>query len=840
MDDQDHEHERAVLEAALSELSGGPLSLTELTARLSHNGVFAHLDGLDDEELAEELDEILLDTDATWLSQDGIVALTSTLLDGAVFSHWVTGSELARGVLDSTPDLCALDFDDDDGLDLPDDGKITCKFAFEGEAALDDNGSFVGPPGWLSFLQGPGWVGVRRTGKKVVLEPLAELGNGDSEVTALRAAFDLRYADRTGIESWELVLDALSQDPALWRSPVAPISELLARGGLELRGAWVGSAGEDWEPPGKRYLERETAARNESWGFSACCEKAFVTVQEAWEDHVLSRGGTVAMEPRAVARALAHGSVAPAFAEYVLEEHNHGSDHLVSFATQLSGLPGKLAAPGLYLRALDAERDGRAPAAEVDLHSAVLADPEFGPALSEYAWYLADRGDARQAASLLRRADMLSENQDDPELAYLETRLQATQVRAGRNDPCPCGSGRKFKACCIDNRTTPIEARAGWLHHKIVTFGLRPGRRLRVEQLVEATGHDLRSPALPGMFPLLVDIAAFDDGAVSDFVEQRGFLLPPDERELAGSWVDSQLGLFEVDEVARGHSVTLRDTRTSERVVVTERLASQSLRQGEFVLARVVRAGSQSQIVGAPLQIELRHRGSLVEVLDADPDGEDLAAWLGLVFAPPRLTNREGEDLMLCRAVLRPRTTPWDDVVGSLEACFGEGHEGVWTETVTLDGEEIVRGFIRREDDRLILETNSVARYQRLLATLGETLAIDFETLDEEMVPPLDAVARQGGEGIESGVLDMDAAAPELQEALQAFLREKEEAWLHDHVPALGGLTPLEAADDPTRREDLLALLNEFEDREDDLSPPMASFDVARLRRLLDLPADPP
>jgi hypothetical protein len=58
---------------------------------------------------------------------------------------------------------------------------------------------------------------------------------------------------------------------------------------------------------------------------------------------------------------------------------------------------------------------------------------------------------------------------------------------------------------------------------------------------------------------------------------------------------------------------------------------------------------------------DLRHRGSLVEVLDADPDGEDLAAWLGLAFAPPRLTNREGEDLMLCRAVLRPRTTPWDD-----------------------------------------------------------------------------------------------------------------------------------------------------------------------------------
>jgi hypothetical protein len=30
-------------------------------------------------------------------------------------------------------------------------------------------------------------------------------------------------------------------------------------------------------------------------------------------------------------------------------------------------------------------------------------------------------------------------------------------VRPGRNDPCPCGSGRKFKRCCIgDDDPTPI------------------------------------------------------------------------------------------------------------------------------------------------------------------------------------------------------------------------------------------------------------------------------------------------------------------------------------------------------------------------------------------------
>jgi preprotein translocase subunit SecA len=30
----------------------------------------------------------------------------------------------------------------------------------------------------------------------------------------------------------------------------------------------------------------------------------------------------------------------------------------------------------------------------------------------------------------------------------LSSQMREQPVQAGRNDPCPCGSGRKFKACC--------------------------------------------------------------------------------------------------------------------------------------------------------------------------------------------------------------------------------------------------------------------------------------------------------------------------------------------------------------------------------------------------------
>jgi len=43
--------------------------------------------------------------------------------------------------------------------------------------------------------------------------------------------------------------------------------------------------------------------------------------------------------------------------------------------------------------------------------------------------------------------------------ALAEARLALAQTggrRVGRNDPCPCGSGRKFKRCCLVAIRNPV------------------------------------------------------------------------------------------------------------------------------------------------------------------------------------------------------------------------------------------------------------------------------------------------------------------------------------------------------------------------------------------------
>jgi DNA repair photolyase len=61
-----------------------------------------------------------------------------------------------------------------------------------------------------------------------------------------------------------------------------------------------------------------------------------------------------------------------------------------------------------------------------------------------YCYYLHTRPYWQQAAALIRVGRPLEALMEEVRAADAQAR-----ARAGRNDPCPCGSGRKFKRCCL-------------------------------------------------------------------------------------------------------------------------------------------------------------------------------------------------------------------------------------------------------------------------------------------------------------------------------------------------------------------------------------------------------
>lgn len=812
--------------ATLEELKSGPLELGELVTRLRRRGALRHLQDLDDEEIAEELEDVLLVTDDTWVTGDGVVASTAVMLDEVNFSHLVTRSEMERGVLDATPDLVVIDFDTGDGLPLDTGGEIKLEFPLKGEPELDEHGSFVGPPGWLSVLSSPGMVVLHRSGRTVSLRVGSELASGDAEVEALRRAFDDHYQEGIAVEPTEILMDALCRDSSLFRSPVPPIRELLERAGLECLGAWVSRRGEEAKPPGAVRLERMNTMLGEKYGFDSCCRVAFDKVRDEWTNFLIRGDKT---ELRDLGRALSHGEVAPAFAEYVLENEPFGSEVLNEFALGVCGVGGKASAPGHYLRALSFERDGRTLEAELELQAAMAADIAFGPALYELAWYAADRGESPRAISLMRSAGAPP---DDPELEYLSAQVPPPIKGVGRNDPCVCGSGRKFKSCCIRGVKVAIERRAGWLYHKVINFSLRPQNRNRLEELFEIAMDNAHGGSPEVLIPILVDLAAFAPEALEEFIEERGVLLPEDELVLVREWLVSRPLLWQVVDVEPGACVEVLDTLSGETVVVTEHTASQTLRLGDYLFARIVPAGLGHQIVGQPTHVPMVQRESLLKILGTGGDVPRLAAWVGQLWAPPRLVNYEKEELVQCRAVLRPTSTSWEVLSGGLDQSFGEPEESGWTEHIEIAGEDVIRCFLRRESDTLVVETNSVERFERVMNTVRE-IAVDIEIIEETRTDLRSADGPTGTEERMTGNLALEEISPEVAQAIAALMREKEDAWLSVSIPALGGLTPHQAADDPTRREDLIALLNEF-DRHEDASP-LKSFDVSRLRMQLGL-----
>lgn len=75
----------------------------------------------------------------------------------------------------------------------------------------------------------------------------------------------------------------------------------------------------------------------------------------------------------------------------------------------------------------------------------------------------------------------------------------------------------------------------------------------------------------------------------------------------------------------------------------------------------------------------------------------------------------------------------------------------------------------------------------------------------------------------------LDQSDPAIAAALEQFTRTHEQAWLDEPIPALNGATPREAAADPTRRPDLIRLLDNYGPAEP------GTMDPARLRAHLGL-----
>ena len=855
----------------------GPMAEEDLVGVLVADGVDL---GPDPEDvLVDVLDQsaelVLPLADERW-------AWIPALLDGRIFTHRLNAVEAEHDLIEYGPDLAPLMMLTESEIyqQLRDGSPVADVSPFLDSDVLAERGVpelAIGVDGAVLFEAGRfaalgvaagGLVGLRVTGDGFELAAATELTACDL-VPALSALLDERpdRPEMLDVAVWT----ACAGDDGLFRGPAAPLGELLSAGGLAQEGDWVARGGFDFGRWRVQDRIKAITARYELHGDEALAVlatlrlyeqtrelvDAVMAAQEGSEDDELA--GLLSQLPQPVDAAPETGDQAPdvdrktvhatleflaepVVAAAVLAETNSADDRagvvLGLFAESVEPLAPRAARPALrWLRAKAYERLGDLERAEQTFRAAESLDPSWPLTLMSLARYASDRGDAERGLALLRRAGA---PRDHELVELLEHFRPAPRSGMGRNHPCWCGSGRKYKVCHLHREQLPLAERAAWLYQKAGadlfdgSFGPLLIAAAEARALYWDAPDALERAVQDG---LACDVTLFEGGAFADFLAVRGSLLPEDERLLGEQWMLGQRSVHEVVAVRRGEQITFRDVRTGDVHEVRERAGSRQVKVGELYCARVVPAGDTMQIFGGIEPVSLGERDELIALLDNDPDPVELVAFLSRRFAPPVLQNTEGESLVMCEATLR--ITDPARLAKALDDEYDRDEDEpdatlAWYEHVITHGMQRIRANIELRGDELHVHANSEARLERVLATIGEldpSATVLHETRDPAGdLRAVQRLAARSAAAPATTFLD-PAADPAIAAALKEMARNYETAWLDEPIPALAGHTPRECAHDPTRRPDLIRLLDSFS--EDDGRP--GTMSPARLRAALGL-----
>lgn len=374
--------------------------------------------------------------------------------------------------------------------------------------------------------------------------------------------------------------------------------------------------------------------------------------------------------------------------------------------------------------------------------------------------------------------------------------------KVGRNDPCPCGSGRKYKKCCqagFDEkdfhyrRWRRVEAD---LIPELLAYGLET---LGPEAIEDAWRefHDYTAPGaydpespinsvfLPWLLFNWIHETKLPDSDFPVTTIAASFLsehaLSEDEEKFIMSAIQTPYSLCEVQELTPGVGMTLFDLFLRVKHEVIERTASQTLKKGEIIYCATTHLdGISSNIGTSPYALRPIAKRDILELrkwmidesgaaeLTADHlvefEADIRSLYLDTVlamFRPPQLTNTDKDPLL-------PQMVHFD--VESADSAFhalkalaeGISEDELRSHATVADGlivkaeipwlggtrearkrfgGPVLLGTLNIEDSKLIISVNSTKRakkIRRLVEKRLEKEAVYKTTLIEPIEPEVE------------------------------------------------------------------------------------------------------
>lgn len=455
----------------------------------------------------------------------------------------------------------------------------------------------------------------------------------------------------------------------------------------------------------------------------------------------------------------------------------------------------------------------------------------------------------------------------------------------GRNEPCPCGSGRKFKHCCCDSRarssSTPTRADrdAAWdLLDRVSCL-----TRFRDDVELGFTliwGDDYDDPVVGKLMDtvagdlfyewLWLDHQLHTGQTVAEHaIEKHARDVGPGSRQFLRACVDAPLRLLQVDHVEIGERVHVRDVlHRGPTIAVTERRGSEELARHDVLTARIAKYGDEAQFEGMNIRFSVddkkalaasirRLQRPLTKELPAGIVRERLlrmAAGAAIVRATadlfdrpmPQLHTSDGDALAFADALftivdeVTVRTAL--DAMPDLEREDADaGRPGVtryaWMApaNATRPDGRLVLGSVVVEGWLIRVETMSMARARQAEDHFGSSIpaaAVRFKGIQVKSVQS--ALEDAGPHPEASQAMDPEDI-PELAAAQRELMERHYREWLDVPVPALGNRTPREAANVKQLRARLRDLVDSIENQAEREARSGRGFDVAFMRKELGL-----
>lgn len=429
--------------------------------------------------------------------------------------------------------------------------------------------------------------------------------------------------------------------------------------------------------------------------------------------------------------------------------------------------------------------------------------------------------------------------------------------KIGRNDPCPCGSGKKYQHCCLkadsEEQTTTAASRSEAVPGAVHWLMARYGKAVReaIDEGFFGTLDDeeyaaLREQHAESFEGILINAMEWllADGSLTVRGQERrvselllgpgGPLFSPEQRQWIELLTSKPLGLYEVIDVVPGESLRLKDVLFPEPapVLVKEKSGSRDAVKFDLMAARILPVNGHFELSGAVYSIP-RHRSleliaalrhELQGVMPHSPDAKEIlsvlipAYWLELftrAFERPHILDPStGEPLLWITDHYRVLDGEALEQALSAEPAIEGNREAGWRRLFQSQD-----GWIR---SRLILEPGQ--RSDRIKATYRtqkdaeegrpwlEQMAGHFLVfLGREIADPVGMLTHpKPGDPPKPGPpLEIPPAV--MTEALDRRIRQLYANWADQPLPALDGRTPREAIQTAEGLEQVKFLLHTYE-----------------------------